>query len=159
MGDLIWWTHPTYFTSWTCLDHDSFEDYGAMCNQCNGIPPPPRLRRMNAMPHISNLDDVCKLLTTYHYVEHVEITNDIILDRKNVVVWVNMISIADNPLVIIQTLDRNPLSKPEKRTKIVRDMLSDWMGCLFGLIYSAKISECTCTLKSVPIRAIILDVR
>lgn len=161
MADIIWWTHPIYFTSWTCSDYDSIDEYKAMCNKCGSFPPPPRLRRMNATPFIDTLDGLVEYISSYPYVEHIEIVRDPILERKRIVVWANMISVVDRPSTVVQLFENEPVSIPEKRTKIVRDMMSCWMSASLGLVYSAKITEATCrfTTTGATIQAITLDVR
>lgn len=161
MADIIWWTHPIYFTTWTCSDYDTIDEYKDMCNNCGTFPPSPRLHRMNAAPFIITLDDLLEYISSYKYVEHVEVVSDPILDRKRIVVWVNMISVVDRPFNVVQVFETNPVSIPAKRTKIVRDMLTNWMSASLGMVYSARITGSVCRFKSVgyTVQAITLGLR
>jgi len=116
---------------------------------------------MNATPFIDTLDGLVEYISSYPYVEHIEIVRDPILERKRIVVWANMISVVDRPSTVVQVFENDPVSIPEKRTKIVRDMMSCWMSASLGLVYSAKITEATCrfTTTGATIQAITLDVR
>jgi len=159
MESIIWWSNPSHFTIWTCADNDTIEEYRELCRKSSPFPPSPRLRRMNATPSIKTIPQFTEFISSFKYVEYTEIIHHEFLDKKYIIVWVNMVSIMDRPVDVICTTDKPPVSTPEKRTRIVKDMISSWMPASLGIAYSAKISDHICKMGSYIIHSVIIDLR
>jgi hypothetical protein len=159
MASTIWWSHPTHFTTWTCLDPDTIDEYRDLCRDRLPFPVPPRLRRMNATPPIKSIQQLTEFISSFKYVEYTEIVPHGFLDRKYIIVWVNMVSVLDKPVQLVHSTDKFPLSTPEKRTRIVKDMISSWMPASLGMTYSATINDQVCKMDSKTLTSITIHIR